>query len=248
MVQSISLDTLWKSAVPQGRSFSPELISDLPQTARRYLEHTIAPGAPLAAAVRLRMQGEIKLKGWCPFQAEQVICLNRGMIWRATAWIKGLPISGFDRIVDGTGSMQWKLLGLIPVMVVSGEDITRSAIGRMQGESVWLPSVFCDPALEWTALDESHVQTSLNFLDEPTDLILTIGDTGKLEQICFQRWGSPAGETPGYAAFGGYMEQEGTFAGYTVPTKFRVGWYFGSDRFESEGEFFRATIDRVTYR
>jgi hypothetical protein len=28
----------------------------------------------------------------------------------------------------------------------------------------------------------------------------------------------------------------------------RGGWYFGSDRFESEGEFFRSTIDSAIYR
>jgi hypothetical protein len=28
----------------------------------------------------------------------------------------------------------------------------------------------------------------------------------------------------------------------------RVGWYFGSPRFESEGEFFRATIDEAMFR
>jgi len=41
---------------------------------------------------------------------------------------------------------------------------------------------------------------------------------------------------------------ERAFDGYTIPTRLRIGWYFGSERFESEGEFFRVTIDRATYR
>jgi hypothetical protein len=48
--------------------------------------------------------------------------------------------------------------------------------------------------------------------------------------------------------FGGILEEEGTFCGYTIPTRLRIGWYFGSERFESEGEFFRATIDDAIYR
>jgi hypothetical protein len=40
----------------------------------------------------------------------------------------------------------------------------------------------------------------------------------------------------------------GTFARYTIPIRMRVGWYFGTDRFESEGEFFRVTIDDGVYR
>ena len=42
--------------------------------------------------------------------------------------------------------------------------------------------------------------------------------------------------------FGGIIEEEGTFCGYTIPTRLRIGWYFGTERFESEGEFFRVTI------
>jgi hypothetical protein len=35
---------------------------------------------------------------------------------------------------------------------------------------------------------------------------------------------------------------------YTIPTRVRVGWYFGTSRFESEGEFFRATIEDAIFR
>jgi hypothetical protein len=105
------------------------------------------------------MHGEIKLKKWIPFTAEQVICWEHGLIWSATAWMKSfLPIVGSDRIIDGSG-------------------------------------------------------TEFRYVD-----------------------------------FGGILEEESTFCGYTIPTRLRVGWYFGSERFESEGEFFRATIDDAIYR
>ena len=73
------------------------------------------------------MHGEIKLKKWYPFPAEQVSRLDRGMIWRATAQMHGMAIRGRDSIVDGQGAMLWKLFGLGPVMDASGPDITRSA-------------------------------------------------------------------------------------------------------------------------
>ena len=40
----------------------------------------------------------------------------------------------------------------------------------------------------------------------------------------------------------------GTFARYTIPIRVRVGWYFGTDRFESEGESLRVSIDHGVYR
>jgi len=135
--QEISLDELWNSASLGNQVFDAELLSDLPALARRYLENAIAPGTPPASAVRLWMHGEIKLsKQWHSFKAEEVICWQRGMIWRATTWMNGLPIWGADRIVDGVGEMKWKILGLFPVMQASGVDLTRSGVGRVQVESM----------------------------------------------------------------------------------------------------------------
>jgi hypothetical protein len=245
--KQISLNALWRSAPVSDRNFQPDARADLPNPARRYLKHAIAPGTKLASAVRLRMHGEIKLKNWYPFRAEQVICWNRGTIWQATAWMNRLPISGWDRLIDGKGAMQWKLLGLFPVMTATGSDVTRSAIGRMQGECVWLPSVFCDRNVQWTASDDFHAHAHLTLLDETTELRFAVSETGRLEQFCFKRWGNPEGAEHHYADFGGYVEEEGTFSGYTIPTRLRIGWYFGSERFESEGEFFRVAIDEAIY-
>jgi hypothetical protein len=50
----------------------------------------------LANAVRLKMHGEIKLKGWLPFHAEQVICWSRGMVWQAKVQMHGISIRGGD--------------------------------------------------------------------------------------------------------------------------------------------------------
>ncbi|HEY2290488.1 MAG TPA: DUF6544 family protein [Thermoanaerobaculia bacterium] len=58
-----TLDDLWNSALPATRTFDPAALAHLPEPARRYLTHAIAPGTPLASAVRLKMHGEIKLKG-----------------------------------------------------------------------------------------------------------------------------------------------------------------------------------------
>ena len=247
--QRISLDQLWNSASIADQVFDPELLTDRPDLARRYLEHAIAPGAPLASAVRLWMHGKIKLgKTWHPFKGEEVICWNRGMIWRATTWMNGLPILGADRIVDGVGEMKWKILGLFPVMQVSGVDLTRSGVGRVHVESIWLPSVLCNPDISWMELNTSQVEANFTALGEPAKLTLTINNQGVLEQAKIDRWGNPEGEAFHYVDFGGIAEASKTFEGYTIPTELRAGWFFGSDRFESEGEFFHCTIDKAIYR
>jgi len=249
MTQQISLNTLWDSTTAQDRVFHLADYDHLPEAARRYLAHAIAPGTKLASAVRLQMHGEIKLKNWIPFTAEQVICWEHGLIWRATAWMKGfLPIFGSDRILDGVGAMDWKLLGLFPVMTATGSDITRSAVGRLQSESALLPSVFCGDDVSWVSTDSSLLHSSFVVEREKAELDFTLEQTGRLKTFKLPRWGNPEGAECRYVDFGAIIEEEGTFSGYTIPTRLRVGWYFGSDRFESEGEFFRATIDGAIYR
>ena len=71
---------------------------------------------------------------------------------------------------------------------------------------------------------------------------------GRLESIELRRWGSPGGGAFRLVDFGAIIEEERTFDGYTIPTRVRVGWYFGSPRFDAEGEFFRATIEQATFR
>jgi hypothetical protein len=251
--KQLSLNALWESAISQECVFNPDDFAHLPETARWYLDHAIAPGTAIASAVRLKMHGEIKLKNWIPFKAEQVICWQHGLIWSATAWMNGfLPIVGSDRIIDGMGAMQWKLLGLFPVMTANGSDITRSAVGRLQAESVWLPSMFCSNDIAWTSTEllplNSSLHSSFVVQGERAELDFTLDQTGRLKTLKLPRWGSPDGTEFRYVDFGGILEEEDTFCGYTIPTRLRIGWYFGSEQFESEGEFFRATIDDAIYR
>jgi hypothetical protein len=249
MTAPLSLDDLWTTVPPATHVFEPARLAGLPPPARRYLDHAIAPGTPLAAAVRLRMHGEIKLKGaWHPFTAEQVICRGRGMIWRATVRMYGMAVRGGDCFVDGQGAMRWKLFGLLPVVNAAGPDISHSAAGRMALELVWLPSALCAGDVSWTARDAAHLHAGFTLHQESAGVDYTIGDGGQLETVSMARWGNPEGGDFHYVRCGGLVEEEGCFAGHTIPTHLRVGWHFGSDRFEADGDFFHVTIDDAAYR
>jgi len=243
-----NLKELWSSAPPSKGVFQPDMVSDLPDVARRYLEHAIAPGTKLASAVWLRMHGEIKLKGWLPFKAEQVIYWDKGMVWRASVRMRGIPIRGFDRIIDGAGEMRWKLLGIAPIVVVSGPDISRSAAGRLAAELVWLPSAFFLGKASWIDSNSSCSSVNLIVQGHQIGLDIAVDEQCRLDTLHMQRWGNPDEGAFRDIDFGAIAEAEESFGGYTIPSRLRVGWYFGTPRFEQEGEFFRATIDEVTYR
>lgn len=248
MTDTIDLDTFWDTAPAADGVFSPDRTEGLPAPARRYLTHALAPGTPLARAVRLAMHGDIKLGAWRSFEAEQVIRWDRGMIWQATVRMMRLPVYGYDRLVDGVGAQRWKLLGLIPVMTASGSDIARSTAGRLAAETVWLPPVLARDAVSWTAVDAHRVRAAFTVQGEPVELTLTVDDDGRLEAVTLPRWGDPGGGPFREEPFGGYVQAADAIDGVTVPTRLRIGWYPGTERFEAEGEFFRVTVDRVTFR
>jgi hypothetical protein len=248
MAAQANLDQLWNSAHPTGEVFDPGELSSLPKSARDYLLHAIAPGTPLASAVRLRMHGEIKLGDWCPFTAEEVINAERGMIWQAAARMSGFSIRGADSFVDETGESYWKLFGMIPVATARGPDVTLSAAGRAKIESIWLPSLLCQNNITWTTPESGHALARFVAHGEGAELDLQVAENGALQSVSMTRWGNPDKGPFRYHRFGGIIEAEREFAGYTIPVSVRVGWHFNGVEFQEGGEFFHATIDDAAYR
>ncbi len=244
----VSLDELWDSTPRPTRYFDPKQLDPLPPAARSYLQHAIAPSVPLAYAVRLHMHGEIKLKRWRPFTAEEVIRWDVGFIWKASVRFGLLPISGSDSWLRGTGSLHWRLLGLLSFLSASSPDITRSAAGRLNAEALWLPSALLHQPVSWIQSDPLHPRARFLAHSESAALDLALDPNGRLLAYHTLRWGNPNNGAFRLLPFGGFAEAESTFAGYTIPTRLSAGWRFGESRFATEGEFFRATIDHAEFR
>jgi uncharacterized protein DUF6544 len=204
------------------------------------LKRIIPPWAPKVGAVRLRMRGEIRLKRWKAFDAEEVIDHARGFVWKAR--VAG-ALSGFDALVDGRASARWNWLGVIPVMRATGPDVTRSAIGRWLLESIWLPTMWRpDDGAAWEGS-----KVTLTRFGETGSLHMGFTERGGLRDFRMMRWGNPDGGPCRYHLFGGVVEEERRFGGFLLPSRVRVGWHFGTPAWK-EGEFFRATIQEASFR
>jgi hypothetical protein len=204
-----------------------------------YLRHAIDEGAFLATSVHLTLGGEIRLGRWRSFRGEEVLHARRGFVWRARVG----AVSGFDALVDGEARQRWALLGLVPVLSCSGSDIVRSAIGRWLLESVWLPPMLLpEEGARWNG---SSVH--LRRLGETGMLKFGLGPDGQVRQVSMPRWGNPNGLPYDYYPFGVVVESERRFGGYTLPSRLRAGWHFGTDRWD-EGEFFRVTVESADFK
>lgn len=240
-----ALESLWANTSTSNEArFDPQGIGHLPSLAQRFVLHAIEAGAPLAQAVRLRMRGEIKLKQWAHFEAEQVIAFPQGMVWTARANM-GFPIVGYDRLLGAVGEMNWKLFGLIPVMRAAGPGVSRSASGRLAGELCWLPSALLSDAIHWQEPSGNWQPLVVTTPVAPVKVQYRLGASGELFECQVQRWGNPGGGDYAEHPFGVVFTAERRFGGYTIGSEMVAGWNFPAD---PAGEFFRATIESAEYR
>ena len=144
--------------------------------------------------------------------------------------------------------MRWKLLGIFPVIRAEGVDISRAAAGRLHAEALWLPAVLIGPDVVWTDKGSDQILATIDAHGERSELVIEIDESGAPRSCCLARWGDMNTGKFSYHPFGSTIEAESTFEGITIPVKHRVGWLFGTSRFEDEGEFFRCTLESVQFR
>lgn len=226
--------------------FDPGALTDLPEPARRWLTHAIAPGTPLWRSAALRMHGHIRLGSWRPFRARQVLAPGAGYVWAATARFTGLPVIGYDRYDAGTADMRWRLCGLLPVVTATGPDVVRSAAGRLAAEGVVVPTAFRGAVWADGPTPDSATATWTSAGQAET-IELHVAPGGQLESVVVRRWGNPLSEPYGRYPFGVELSQERTFGGVTIATRLRAGWFWGTSRWR-DGEFFRAEITSASWR
>jgi hypothetical protein len=214
---------------PAPGNFSAAELEGLPEPARRHLTQMIAPGTPLVTSARLRMRGQIKVGRWLPFRARQVLNPHHGFVWTARA--AGI-ITGSDHYLDGTGGLDWKLMGLLTVAHAQGHDVARSAAGRA---GALLPRF----GVRWSARSADQVTVGFRVGDTPVELRLWLDAAGRIASLVFDRWGDPdSNGSFGWHQFGGEFTGYGSFQGLTIPCSGRLGWFYGEDRWPA-GEFFR---------
>jgi hypothetical protein len=248
------IDRLWETlrVKPGTAEFDPESVADLPEPAKRYLRHAIAPGTRLAHSVVVAMQGRIGLTPGAdklPFQANQILATPNGFIWRATVGEGTKQITGSDRYVNGEGAMLWFIGYVIPLVRASGVDVTRSAAGRAALEApLMLPSALLpDAGARWEAIDAHSARVHLQVGSEQLALVIAVAPDGRLQRVEMPRWDSEGMDgKPGYVLWvGDQLTEERTFGGYTIPVRMRATKRAGTPQADA---FFEAEITSALYQ
>ncbi|HEY0112978.1 MAG TPA: DUF6544 family protein [Allosphingosinicella sp.] len=237
---------------PASAAFHPDMVAELPEIARRYFAHAIAPGTPLRTTVELEMRGTFLLGDRSGYQsyamtARQILAPPKAFVWIPQMRSGAMRISGSDALVGTEAWTRFWLLGVIPVANArSSPDLLRSATFRSAMEGVWAPaSLLPQQGVTWEQSGADSARVTVRSVTPEIVLELTLASDGAVRTVAGQRWSNanPEGSFR-LQPFGGTVEGEATFGGYTIPGRLKVGNHYGTGDYLP---FFQAEIVRARY-
>ncbi len=226
--------------VPAAGAFDPGSLTGLDEPVRRYFEHALAPGAPLAPGTRLEMTGRIDVGVWMPFRGRWEGD-GRSFRWMVTSGPLGLRVLRvLDQFQDRHGSMDIRLRPGLKLLRADDEDTTRSAAGRAAAEAIWAPAgLLPQRGVTWEAESPDVIVATWDVPPERPRLRLGIGPDGGVRTASVMRWDDGRHGRHGYIPCGGHVLEDRRFGDLTIPSRVSIGWWFGTPRFTP---FFEATI------
>lgn len=226
------------------------MVSGLPEIAQRYFAHAIAPGTPLRTTVRLEMDGTFLLGDTAKFQtyamtARQILAPPAEFVWIPEMQSGVMHISGSDALVRAEGWTRFWINGLVPVVNLrTSSDLNRSALARSAMEAVWAPaSLLPGNGVTWQQTGPNTARLIFATGIEPVEM--TLGPDGRVLEVVTMRWSDANPDrTFRLQPFGGTMEAEAMFGGFTIPSLIKIGNHFGTDDYLP---FFQAEITAAEY-
>lgn len=234
-------------------AFVFEMVQGLPEPTQRYFRFAIAPGTPLKTVATVEMGGRFGLgerleHRFYPMRARQILAPPHGFVWVPEIGSGAMRMSGSDALLDQQAWTRFWLLGVVPLARVQGAgDIARSAVGRLIGESLWVPaSLLPSRGVRWEAVDADTARAHVLRNGEHHAFDLTVGADGRPLRIELLRWSNVNREkTFRWQPFGATFDDWATFEGFTVPTGIKGGNHFGTDDYFP---FFQARVSSIAYR
>ncbi|HEV8483682.1 MAG TPA: DUF6544 family protein [Blastocatellia bacterium] len=222
----------------------------LPAPVSTYFRRTLREGQPIIRSARIVQKGEFcrAEDSWSPFEAEQYISAQPpGFVWDATVRMSSLMrVRVRDAYVAGEGSMEAKILSLVPLVDASAKaELNAGALQRYLAEAVWFPTALLPgEAMKWSAIDSSRA-------------LATLSDSGATVSMEFQF--NNAGEITGVFTPGRYREVNGKYEltawrghfrnyqernGMRIPLESDVEWQLPEGVFP----YWKGRITEVEYR
>lgn len=186
------LAQLQATATSPTGSYSATELAALPPPVARYFRLVLPDRQPLIRQARIHWRGEFNLgqpgnDQWRPFTATQVfVPAAPGFVWDARIrQAPGLQVFVRDCFWQGKGSMYGTVWGVWPVVDAHDKPtLDEGALQRYLGETVWLPTALLpSQGVQWTALDDTRAQATLNSGTHRITLEFRFGADGLISSI-----------------------------------------------------------------
>ena len=204
-------------------------LQPLPIIVQQWLRHSGVVGKPRVTTVRLKQTGKMKLKpgrDWMDFTATQYFQTQKpAFVWSTRVNMMPLVFfDGRDKFVNGTGSMQIKLLSLIHLVNENNTHQLNSGTAlRFLGEISWFPSAALNDYVSWEAVDSLRAKATLKLGTETVEGLFTFAPNGELLAFEAERFygsGTDAKKERWQITHTGYKD----FGGIRIPYRSTVTW------------------------
>lgn len=211
-------------AAGRAHAHAPRVVRDselvrVPEQVQRYLVDTATPGAPYPQEYRARFRGRLRSgpdAPWMPVEVEQVSFTDPpARLFFLRARMKGLPVIGLHRLVNGHATMDIRLFGLVPVLQAAGPEMDRAeTVTLLDDMAVLAPATLLDPAITWREVSFDSVAATFRHAGQTVQATLVFGSSGRLldfvsddraaasadgKHFTPRRWSTPVRD---YTAFG----------------------------------------------
>lgn len=239
-------DKIITASHSQQKVVTEEMIQALPAPVQRWLRSSGVAGKPLPYNLRLKQTGKMRTapsQAWMKVEAEQYFNIEEpAFVWQVHTRMKGMPVNGRDKYVNGKGSMLITASGLIRIVDASAMEINQGSMLRYMGELCWFPAAALSKYISWEEIDEHHAKMIMEYEGLKAEGMCTIDDKGRLTRFDAKRYmgsGKDAVLNDWYAECLEWQEMDGV----VVPVKGTVNWKLKEGPFD----YYHYTITQLEY-
>lgn len=226
---------LLSSASSTKTVITEDMIAHLPSSVQRWLQTSGVVGKERVHTVRLKQKGKMRTapsQPWMDVDAVQYFNADEpSFVWQVTTGMKGIPVNGRDKYMNGSGNMLITASGLIKIVDGKGKEIDQGSMLRYLGEMCWFPSAALSKYITWEAADSNSARATMNYKGLAVTGIFTFDELGRLisfEAKRFMGSGKDAVLEDWYVPSTEWRK----FDGIAIPVKGSVIWKLKEGNFD----------------
>lgn len=197
-------------------------IAHLPEPVQRWIRYSGAIDKPRPLSVRLKQEGEIRLKPdaeYMPFTATQYYTTDPpAFIWKADVQMMPLiSFSGRDKYEGGHGNMEIRVMSLIPVVNATGPEMDQGTLLRYLNETMWFPAGAVSPYITWESVDDNSARATMSYEGVEASATFFFDTEGRVTTMVANRYQDAGGGEFKYLPWKTPVSDYGEFAGLRIP-------------------------------